>query len=134
MIVPYGFVAWKRMTLRVRRDVLLKCLAFSAPLVPYAVSGWTMDLSNRYLVEYFMGLEDVGRYNAAYQFALIMQAILNAFALAWIPVFYQLVKEDDAEKRLAVEAEVASVIDIGVTCHGILPGDPSGAGAPPFRF
>jgi O-antigen/teichoic acid export membrane protein len=106
MMGPYGFVAWRRMTLRLRRDVLLQCLAFSLPLVPYAVSGWTMDLSNRYLVEYFMGLEDVGRYNAAYQFALIMQAMLNAFALAWIPVFYQLAKEDDAERKLAVFGKI----------------------------
>jgi len=106
MIGPYGLVAWNRMTLRLRKDVLLRCLAFSAPLVPYAVSGWTMDLSNRYLVEYFMGIEDVGRYNAAYQFALIMQTTLNAFALAWIPVFYQLAKEDDAERRLAVFGKI----------------------------
>ena len=106
MMGPYGFVAWKRMTLRLRKEVLLRCLAFSGPLVPYAVSGWTMDLSNRYLVEYFMGLEDVGRYNAAYQFALIMQTILNAFALAWIPVFYQIVKEDDAENKLALFGKI----------------------------
>ena len=35
-----------------------------------------------------------------------MQTTLNAFALAWIPVFYQLVKEDDAERRLAVFGKI----------------------------
>src|SRR5712692_4478019 len=101
MLVAYVCVVAPRMRMAFVPSILRECLVFSLPLVPYAVGGWVMDMSNRYLIDRFLSLSEVGRYNMAYQFALIMQAVLNAFALAWLPVFYRLVKEDRAPERLA---------------------------------
>lgn len=101
MLAAYALAILPRMRMDFATSILRECLSFSLPLVPYAVGGWVMDMSNRYLIEANLGVGDVGRYNLGYQFALVEQAILNAFALAWLPVFYRLVREERAAERLA---------------------------------
>ncbi|MBA3587161.1 MAG: oligosaccharide flippase family protein, partial [Chloroflexi bacterium] len=43
-----------------------RMLAFSLPLVPASVAGWTLNLSDRYLVQALEGREAVGLYSAGY--------------------------------------------------------------------
>src|SRR3989442_1172639 len=101
MVAAYAIVIVRRIRIEFGFPILRECLTFSLPLVPYALGGWVMDMSNRYLIGRFLDLGEVGRYNLGYQFALVLQAILNAFALAWLPVFYHVVKGERSQERLA---------------------------------
>jgi O-antigen/teichoic acid export membrane protein len=68
-------------------------LTFALPLVPAAIAGWTLNLSDRYLVGAFEGHAAVGVYAAGYTVGLVVNALVVApFALAWAATFWQISK------------------------------------------
>jgi len=46
--------------------VIKSYLEFSLPLLPFALCVWIVNLSDRYVIGYFVGIEAVGIYSAAY--------------------------------------------------------------------
>ena len=64
-------------------SVLKPYLVFSLPLLPFALSLWIVQLSDRYIIGYFLGLEAVGIYSAAYSLG-------NVVAFFWAPMSFVL--------------------------------------------
>ncbi len=57
-------------------------LAFSLPIVPAAVGGWVLNLSDRYIVQLFDGRVAVGIYAAGYTVGLVINAlVIQPFSL-----------------------------------------------------
>lgn len=62
-------------------------LTFGLYLIPVMLAGWVMDLSDRYILRLFHGLDEVAVYGVGYKFGMILQvAIVWPFQLAW-PAF-----------------------------------------------
>src|SRR2546426_3782235 len=53
MLAAYAVVILRQMQVAFVASILRQSLVFSLPLVPYAVGGWVMDMSNRYLIHRF---------------------------------------------------------------------------------
>ena len=60
-------------------------LAFGIPFVPATLSLLIINLSDRFLVEYFLGLESLGIYGITYKLGLPMLLMVRAFRTAWAP-------------------------------------------------
>lgn len=67
------------------RDLLRELLAFGVPFVPSAVSLLIVSLSDRLLIEHFLGLKALGVYSITFKVALPMLVIVRAFRSAWAP-------------------------------------------------
>ena len=77
-------------------------LAFSLPLVPASVAGWTLNLSDRYLVQALEGREAVGLYSAGYTVGLAINALAVApFTLAWGAAYWEISRQADAREVIA---------------------------------
>ncbi len=77
-------------------------LAFSLPLVPAAVAGWTLNLSDRYLISAFEGAAAVGTYSAGYTVGLAINALAIApFTLAWGAAYWEIARQSDAPAVIA---------------------------------
>jgi O-antigen/teichoic acid export membrane protein len=63
-------------------------LLFILPLVPHALAGWVINLSDRILIERFCTLEDLAIYGLAYQLALALDILTISINQAWVPFFY----------------------------------------------
>lgn len=73
------------------RPLIRHMLVFSLPLVPAAVAGWTLNLSDRYLLQAFDGTVAVGIYSVGYTIGLIINALAIApFSLAWAATFWEI--------------------------------------------
>lgn len=84
------------------RALARRMLAFSLPLVPAAVAGWTLNFSDRYILLAFEGAETVGRYSAGYSVGLAINALAVApFSLAWGATYWEIAKHDDARATIA---------------------------------
>ena len=68
-----------------RLDLLRELLRFGLPFVPSAVSALVISLSDRFLIEHFLGLEALGVYGVAFKFSIPMLLIVRAFRSAWAP-------------------------------------------------
>lgn len=66
-------------------DDLRNLLAFGLPFVPSALSILIINLSDRFLIRYFLGLDDLGVYSIAYKLGLPVFFIVKALHAAWAP-------------------------------------------------
>lgn len=69
----------KKMEGRLMKDLL----KFSLPMVPTTVCWLITDLSDRYMVTYFCGLDVNGVYSAAYKIPTVVNLISGIFLQAW---------------------------------------------------
>ena len=91
-----------RLRLALDRPLARHMLAFSVPLVPAAVAGWTLNLSDRYVVAAFEGREAVGLYSAGYTIGLAINALAVApFTLAWGAAYWELSRQHGARTSIS---------------------------------
>lgn len=82
-----------------RLDVALSrtMLAFSLPLVPAALAGWGLNVADRYVLNAFRGLDELGVYAVGYTGGLVINALAVApFTLAWGAAYWEIGRSDDA--------------------------------------
>ena len=74
-----------------------KLLLFGLPFIPSGLSSMIIELSDRYMLEWFEGLRTVGLYSAGHKLGIFMMLVVMAFRFAWQPFFLQ--KQDDPDAR-----------------------------------
>jgi O-antigen/teichoic acid export membrane protein len=73
-------------------------LAFGVPNVINLVSGWVLQLSDRYLLGHFASLSMAAGYSVAYSLGGVLSAtIIAPFSLAWWVLMYPIAKRKDAK-------------------------------------
>ncbi|MCJ7515973.1 MAG: polysaccharide biosynthesis C-terminal domain-containing protein [Dehalococcoidia bacterium] len=65
--------------------VIKSYLTISLPLVPAWLCWWTYSLSCRYIIGYFLGVEAVGVYAAAYVLATVIEFLFNPLIVVLLP-------------------------------------------------
>ncbi len=81
-----------------------RLLRYGLPFLPSGIFAMTLDLADRWLLEYYTDIETVGLYGVGYKLAAIMLIFVLAFNAAWQPFFLQHRHESNAP---AIFAKVA---------------------------
>jgi O-antigen/teichoic acid export membrane protein len=98
-------------------------LAFSLPIVPAAVGGWVLNLSDRYVVQLFDGRVAVGIYAAGYTVGLVINAlVIQPFSLAWGAAYWEIARQEGAPRIfarvMAGYIVLASTVALGLSALG----------------
>lgn len=101
MAVLYVAETFRRSHLTLRRDWLKKGLVYALPIVPHLIAHWALTLSDRSVLNQFVPLDRVGIYTLGYQMSIALALVSQALNNAWMPFFYRLAGEGDAQPRLA---------------------------------
>jgi O-antigen/teichoic acid export membrane protein len=80
------------------RPVLHDALAFGLPRIPHAVANQVIGIADKYFLNAFGALRDVGLYSIGATFGLGLKLFLSAFEYAWTPFFLGAMKEPDAKE------------------------------------
>jgi O-antigen/teichoic acid export membrane protein len=92
-------------------------LAFSLPLVPAALAGWGLNLADRYVLNAFRGLDEVGVYSVGYTGGLVINALAIApFTLAWGAAYWEIGRSEDAPR---VFRRVLTLFTIGASAGAL---------------
>ena len=84
------------------RGWVKRVLILSIPLVPASLAPWVLNMSNRYFLNYFWGLDTTGLYAVGYKVGMLGIVILvNAFQLAWSPLFFANSDDKDTPRLCA---------------------------------
>ncbi|MFT8323228.1 MAG: polysaccharide biosynthesis C-terminal domain-containing protein [Bacillus sp. (in: firmicutes)] len=93
MILSYGLcIVYLEVKLKVFRyidfsmldkNVSKSLIMYSLPLIPNTISWWIMNVSDRFLLTHFVGLDANGLYAIANKFPSILLAINSVFYLSW---------------------------------------------------
>tara|TARA_B100001093_G_scaffold98004_1_gene90024 strand:+ start:2466 stop:3845 length:1380 start_codon:yes stop_codon:yes gene_type:complete len=67
----------------IRKEKVYELLNYSFPLLPNTLSWWLIDLGSRYIILFFIGLEENGLYAVAARYAGIIALVNSIFILSW---------------------------------------------------
>lgn len=75
---------WKYFDLRaIRRSTILSMLKYSIPMIPAAIFWWITNVSDRYMVTYYLGDQVNGLYSASYKIPTLLMVLSQIFINAW---------------------------------------------------
>jgi len=78
--------------------VLRDALAFGLPRVPHAGAQQVIAVGDKFILKWFVTMDNVGVYSMAVSFGLTQKLFLSAFESAWAPFYYATIKEPDAPR------------------------------------
>lgn len=76
--------------------VLREAMRFGLPRVPHAGAQQVMAVGDKFILQAFVSLENVGVYSMAVSFGLVQKLFLSAFESAWAPFYYATTRDADA--------------------------------------
>jgi O-antigen/teichoic acid export membrane protein len=83
--------------LRFDRSIAKKCLQFSMPLIPTAVSSGLSSLFERTMLQSYLNLEALGIYMLSLRFSQVVNGIHELTKYSWAPFFYKSIEQTDPE-------------------------------------
>lgn len=86
----FGVNLWqRRYGFSFQRGLAADAVRYGLPLVPQAVAAWTLNLSDRVMLERFSGLEEAGFYNLAANFGIVISMVAISLDQAILPKYLQ---------------------------------------------
>jgi len=83
------------------QTVFRTILKFALPFLPAGIFTMVMELSDRYLLEWFLGTAEVGLYSAGKKMGMLGLTVIMGFNMGWTPYFLKRGQSPDAEKEFA---------------------------------
>lgn len=124
LIVCCGFAyflfrQWGFLTRQISLNEIKPVFKYGLPFIPERLAVFFMFYSDRFFIDYFEGIDDVGFYSAGAQIAIILNLICHSLNSTFYPYFYKrLAKEkpDYAGLRKGILAfgGIASVTMVGL--------------------
>jgi O-antigen/teichoic acid export membrane protein len=116
-IISYGifalagvFYIFRNFKLRFSFKWAKNILSYGFPLIGTALASWVLVYSDRYFLNYFSGLDQIGIYSVGLKVAAIMGMISGAFQMSWGPFAADIQYEPNAR---SIYAKVFQLYFIG---------------------
>lgn len=74
---------WQVMTLKIPKTITVSMLKYSIPLIPTTVFWWITSVSDRYMVNGFIGSDANGIYAVSYKLPTLLTLVSGVFMKAW---------------------------------------------------
>lgn len=96
IILPvFLYISIKIINFKFDWSILKPSLYYCLPLVPYVLSNWVMNMSNRIFIDRYFTPADNGIYSLGFKIASLTTMLTTAIALAYIPYFFKLANSED---------------------------------------
>jgi O-antigen/teichoic acid export membrane protein len=77
-------------------SLLKQLLRFGLPLIPAGLAYWALNLSDRFFLQKYADLSQVGLYAVSYSIAAVLHMIMGWFNTAYAPYCYSIAKDPGA--------------------------------------
>lgn len=105
----------KFLTVKIDWKPIKKLLAYGLPILPLSIIVWLgLDLIDRWLIKWILGLDKTGIYTLGYQFGTAMGVLVYGFCGAWTAFFYNNPENKKAFANASVIFVRASLILWGI--------------------
>lgn len=95
------------------KTLFKKLWLFGLPIIPASIAMWFVDISDRYMLQFFRTSEEVGIYSLGYKFGFLLSILLVApLQLAWPTVYFSIAHKSEAQKIYSKVLTYYSVIGI----------------------
>jgi O-antigen/teichoic acid export membrane protein len=93
------FSTLKYFILKIDSKTVVTLLKNAHLFLYYGIFLISIDLIDRFILEYFKGSAEVGIYSASYRIGIVMNLVITGFKVAWTPFFMNL-KSDVSNKEI----------------------------------
>jgi len=93
-------------------EILKKLLKFGIPLVPAPLIRWVTTSSNRYVMQYYSSLNEIGLFSTASKISSLVSIFFAMIQYAWSPIAYSIYKEPESPR---IFARILTVVTIAST-------------------
>lgn len=84
LFLIFRLKVWSHLNIKSYNKILAKeMLTYSIPLIPNALMWWLMNVSDRYIITFFLGVSANGIYAVANKIPTILNLIYSIFSQAW---------------------------------------------------
>ena len=67
-------------------------LVYGVPLIPHLLAQWIKTSMDRFILQRYTSLSEIGLYTLGYRLGLIMQVLVQSINMAYVPYFFQMLK------------------------------------------
>lgn len=124
----YRLIKERLISFSVDKDLMKKAMIYSLPFLGIVLLRQVLDFSDRYILDYFCGLSDLGIYDMGYKIGMLVYVVINSFHLVFIPKVYEHFSLLEKEPTSVLKHKIVSmfhlyfviviVITIGVIIGG----------------
>jgi O-antigen/teichoic acid export membrane protein len=75
-------------------------LPIALPIVPHLLLALGLVVADRFILEYYRNLDEVGVYSIAYTFGMVMYLVTASISQAWSPLFYDVARGGQEGQRV----------------------------------
>ncbi|MFK5949581.1 MAG: oligosaccharide flippase family protein [Methylococcales bacterium] len=98
-------------TKRINKNTLETMLLFGIPMFGYEISNMVHAFIDRYMIEYFLGIEYLGLYSASYNMStIISELIFGGLVIAVVPIYLRTWKEKGREETEILLSNVIRIL------------------------
>ncbi|MFY9935887.1 MAG: oligosaccharide flippase family protein [Silvibacterium sp.] len=122
--ITFLVAAWSMralLTARFQWRFVRESLSFSLPLIPHLVMASGLVVADRFILEHYRDLSEVGIYSLAYTLGMVMFLVTQSLSQAWLPMFFELAV--NRKENHQVLGRICSGLVIGLialACSGML--------------
>ncbi len=104
------------LTSKFNLNQIKKLLKYGLPLLPICIIIWLgLDLIDRWIIKWILGLGKTGIYTLGYQFGTVMGIIVHGFRASWTPFFFK-----NPDKKEVFADSAVTFIRLSLILWGIL--------------
>ena len=95
---------------------LKKMISFSLPLVFSVIMAYAMVYADRFIIKYFLSVEDVGIYGIAFRFASVITLLTSGIQTALTPLIYTHYRDKNTPASIAKIFNYFIILSILLIC------------------
>ena len=104
--------------------IVRSSIAFSLPLLPYQLMNFILGTSDRFVLERYATLADIGVYSLGYTLGATMLLFCSITHASWQPIFYDLIPDEREWERIAEYIQRLLVFLLVIATGGVLVAKP----------
>lgn len=91
-------------------------LIYSSPLILHMLSGYVLNIGDRFFIKYYLTDKELGNYAVAYQIGVAVNFFYTSFNLAWTPTYFSWMKNH----RYSQIKKVRNMVYLAIPALGIV--------------
>ena len=99
MFLIYIYIIYRNVSFNFSGHKLKESLIFGMPMLPSAIIGYILSFADRWFLERYWTLAEVGLYSLAFSFAHLLGRLYTASGDAWMPVFFNTANKDETQAK-----------------------------------
>lgn len=107
LFLVFRLKVWNYLNIKSYNNILAKeMLMYSVPLIPNALMWWLMNVSDRYIITFFLGVSANGIYAVANKIPTVLNLVYSIFSQAWQ---LSAIEESDSKNKAEFYSNVFSI-------------------------